>query len=65
MDYTTCPSSPGISIIDLALTNPEFGLLWVWEMSEEYLLLSDHKMILLESENFPARGPGSQAVMTR
>lgn len=56
-DYATRPSSPGISIIDLALTNPDFGLLRVWE-------IPDHEMILLEWEDLPADGSGNQAAMT-
>lgn len=48
-DFFTRPSSPGISIIDLALTSPELGLLRVWEIPEEYpALLSDHELILME-----------------
>lgn len=63
-DYATRPSSPGISIIDLAFTNPDFGLLRVWEIPEEYSSLSDHEMILLEWEDLPADGSGNQAAMT-
>ncbi len=44
-DYPTRPSSPGISIIDLALTSPDLGPLRVWEIPEEYLSLSDHELI--------------------
>lgn len=63
-DYATCPLSSGISIIDLALTNPEFGLLRVWEIPEEYPSLSDHEMILLDWKDLPADRPAGQAAMT-
>ena len=47
----TRPSSPGISIIDLALTSPELGPLRVWEFPEEYPSLSDHELIMMEWED--------------
>ncbi len=33
--------------MDLALTSPELGQLPVWEIPEEYPLISDHELILL------------------
>ena len=50
-DFPTRPSSPGISIIDLALTSPDLGPLRVWEIPEEYPSLSDHELILVEWED--------------
>ncbi len=55
-DFPTCPSSPGISTIDLALTSPELGLLRVWEIPEEYPSLSDHELILIEWEDIDTQG---------
>ena len=59
-DFPTRPSSQGISIIDLALTNPELGLLRVWEIPEEYPSLSDHELILMEWEDIETQDPGNQ-----
>ncbi len=54
-----------ISIIDLALTSPELGVLQVWEIPEEYPSLSDHELILMEWEDIEAQGPDKQqAAMT-
>lgn len=50
-DFPTRPASRGVSIIDLALTSPDLGLLRVWEIPEEYPSLSDHEFILLEWED--------------
>lgn len=50
-DLPTRPASRGVSIIDLALTTPDLGLLRVWEIPEEYPSLSDHELILLEWED--------------
>ena len=47
-DFSTRPRSWEFSIIDLALTNPDLGVLRVWEILEEYPLLSGHELILLE-----------------
>ena len=44
-----------MSIIDLALTSPGLGLLCVWEILEEYPLLSDHELILSEWEDMEGR----------
>ena len=59
-DFPTRPSSPGISIIDLALTSPELGLLRVWEIPEEYPSLSDHELILMEWEDIETQEPETQ-----
>ena len=55
-DFPTRSSSPGMSIIDLALTSPELGPLRVWEIPEEYPSLSDYELILMEWENIEAPG---------
>ena len=63
--FPTRPSSPGISIIDLALTSPDLGPLRVWEIPEEYPSLSDHELILIEWGDSNAQGQeNSQAAMT-
>lgn len=46
--FPTRPGSQGLSIIDLALTSPDLGLLRVWEIPKEYPSLSDHELIVLE-----------------
>lgn len=47
-DHVLRPSSQGsISIIDLPLTSPGLSLLYIQKISEEYLSLSDHELILL------------------
>ena len=48
IDFPTRPSSPGISIIDLALTGPDLGPLRIWVIPEKYPSLSDHELILIE-----------------
>ncbi len=45
------PSSLGISIIDLALTSSDLGLLRIWEIPEEYPSLSDYELILMKWED--------------
>ena len=55
-DFPTRPGSRQFSIIDLALTNPDLGILRVWEIPEEYPSLSDHELILLEWEDLEIRG---------
>lgn len=55
-DFPTRPSSPGMSIIDLALTSPELGSLQVWKTPEEYPLLSNHELILMEWEDIKIPG---------
>ena len=60
---TDCPTRLGsrrISIIDLALTSPGLGLLWVWEIPKEHLSLSDHELILLEWEDLEIEGQEKQ-----
>lgn len=47
-DFPTRPQSPRISIIDLALTTAALGPLTLWEIPEEYPLVSDHELILLQ-----------------
>lgn len=54
MDFLTRLTSPGISIIDLALRSPDLGPLRVWEIPEEYSSLSDHELILSEWEDIDA-----------
>ena len=49
-------SSPGISIINLALTSPDLGPLRVWEISEKYPSLLDHELILIEWEDIDTQG---------
>ena len=44
---STWPISQGTLVIDLALSTAELGPLTFWEILEEYLALSDHKLILL------------------
>lgn len=65
MDYVTHSSSLIILILNLALINPEFRLLWYWEISEKYSSLSDHNIILLEWKDVPAKKLDSQVPMTR
>lgn len=59
-DFPTRPSSPGISIIDLALTSPDLGPLRVWEIPEEYPSLSDHELILVEWKDIETQGLGNE-----
>ncbi len=47
----TRSTSQGVSIIDLALSIAELGLLTLWEIFEQYLSLSDHELILLQWED--------------
>ena len=47
-DFSTQLRSQEFSIINLALTNLDLGIFRVWEIPEEYPLLSDHELILLE-----------------
>ena len=64
-DFPTRPSSPKISIIDLALTSLDLGPLRIWEIPEEYPSLSDHQLILIEWEDKNTQGQeNSQATMT-
>ena len=64
-DFSTRPSSPGISIIDLALTSPDLGPFRIWEIPEEYPSLSDHELILIEWEDKNTQGQENfQATMT-
>ena len=61
-DFPTRPSSPGMSIIDLALTSSDLGLLRVWEIPEEYPSLSDHELILMEWEDIDVLGQRNNQV---
>ena len=54
-DFPTRPGSQEFSIIDLALTNPNLGILRVWEILVEYSSLSDHNLIFLEWEDLEIR----------
>lgn len=47
-DFATRPASQGISIIDLALNIGNLGPLILWEILEEYPLLFDHELVLLQ-----------------
>ena len=42
--------TPGISIIDLALTSQELGPLQLWAVDSEHQTGSDHELIVLEWE---------------
>ena len=56
-DFPTRPGSRGVSIIGLALTSPDLGLLRVWEIPEEYPSLSDHELIMTEWEDIGMKNP--------
>lgn len=60
MDFSTRPGSRGMFIIDLALTSPALGLLWVWEILEEYPFLSDHELMMLEWEDIGVESQENQ-----
>lgn len=45
-DFATQPVSQGISIIDLAPSIGNLRPLTLWEISEEYLSLSNHELML-------------------
>ena len=63
-NFSTRPSSPGISIFDLAVTSLDLGPLRIWKIPEEYLSLSDHELILIEWENMDIQScRNTQAVM--
>ncbi len=47
----TCPASQRVSVIDLALSTTEPGLLTLWEIPKEHPILSDHELILLRWED--------------
>lgn len=59
-DFPTRPATRAISITDLALTSPELGFLWVWEILKEYPSLSDHKLILMEWEDIQLESQENQ-----
>lgn len=44
-------TSQGVSVIDLALSTMELGLLTLWEIPKDYPALSDHELILLHWED--------------
>ncbi len=44
---TTRPASDGVSVIDLALSIAELGLLTLCKIPKDYPSLSDHELILL------------------
>jgi ribonuclease HI len=46
-EATRYKESPGVSIIDLALTTPSLGPLQAWEIDREKATGSDHELILL------------------
>ena len=48
---STRPINQGTSVIDLARSMAELGPLTLWEIPEEYLALSDYKLILLRWED--------------
>ena len=49
--YPTCPTSQGISVINLALSIVKLGPLTLWEIPKEHPALSDHELILLRWED--------------
>ena len=64
-NFSTRPLSPGISIIDLALTSPDLGPLRVWEIPQKYPSLSNHELILIEWEDIDTKSCGNtQAAMS-
>ena len=66
INFPIRPSSPGILIIDLALTSPDLDPLGVWEIPIEYPSLSDHKLILMEWEGIDIQSLGNtQTVISR
>lgn len=50
-EFPTCPQSPGIFIIDLALTMVALRPLTLWEIPEKYSSVSDHELIILQWED--------------
>ena len=54
-DFPTRPRSPGISIIDLALTIASLGPLTLWEILEEYPSILDHELIVLQWEDLKSQ----------
>lgn len=66
INFSTRPSSPRISIIDLLLMNPDLGPLKIWEILEEYLFLSDYELILIKQEDTDSHSyKNPQAAMNR
>ena len=57
-DFATRPTTRGLLIIDLALTNSELGPLRSWEIPDEYPSLSDHELIVMEWEDIEDHTPG-------
>lgn len=55
-DFSTRSRSQEFLIIDLALTNPNLGILRVWKIPEKCPSLSHHELILLEWEDLEIRG---------
>lgn len=49
--YLTRSSSQEISIMNLALTMTSLRPFMLWEISKEYLSVSNHELILLQWEN--------------
>ena len=46
-DFSTCLQSQRTFIINLALTKAKLKQFTLWEILEKYLLISNHKLILL------------------
>lgn len=40
-----------VSIIDFTLLSSQFGFLTLWEIPEKYLIIFDHKIIILRWED--------------
>ena len=57
-------STPGISIIDLALSNQGLGPLIMWAIDQDHPTGSDHEAILLEWEDMGGEEPLIEAVRT-
>ena len=49
----------------MALINPDLSVLQIWKIPEEYLLLSDHELILLEWEDLEIRGQEKYQLATK
>ena len=57
-EATHYKESPGLSIIDLALTTPSLESLQAWEIDKERATGSDHELILLGWEALEEPPPG-------
>jgi hypothetical protein len=57
--------TPGISIIDLAISTPELGPLDSWLVDDEYPTGSDHELILVEWKDLERRATETSKQVTR